>query len=199
MRKNRKVYFASVIIIVMTAMLLVGGRGGAAQDSPLKLKKRLYIQATARGTNQQMGRMYNVTAIIEELSPPEDQKVLLEAFESKGNEGLVNALSKMPSKGRLAITGTLGGDLAYIRKFPMPDGSVKIRMVTNRLLRFGEVWADTRSTDYNLSAMEVVLSKDKKKNTGVLLPAARLKMKKDGQLEIELYQNEWKLVNVMLR
>jgi|ERR1700752_818628 len=199
MRKNRKVYFASVIIIVMTAMLLVGGRGGAAQDSPLKLKKRLYIQATARGTNQQMGRMYNVTAIIEELSPPEDQKVLLEAFESKGNEGLVNALSKMPSKGRLAITGTLGGDLAYIRAFPMPDGGVRYRMVTNRLLRFGEVWADSRSMDYNLSGMEVIVPKDKKKATGTLFPAAQIKLNKEKQIEIELYQNPWDLVNIQLR
>lgn len=72
---------------------------------------------------------------------------LLTAFAEKGNEGLVNALAKMKSKGRLAITGTLGGDLAYIRSFPQPDGSTRTRMVTNRLLRFGEVWADTRSSD----------------------------------------------------
>jgi hypothetical protein len=124
---------------------------------------------------------------------------LLEAFKAKGNEGLVNALSKMHSKGRLAITGTLGGDLAYIRRFPQPDGSTLIRMVTNRLLRFGEVWADTRSSDYQLSGMEVILSKDKKKNSGTLIPAAEIKLNKEGQIEVEAFQNPWKLVNIMLR
>jgi hypothetical protein len=178
--------------------MMFGGGGGAAQNST-RLPKPIYIQAQAMGTSTQLGRNFSVTAIIEEFSPPEDQKVLLEAFTAKGNEGLVNALSKMSSKGRLAITGTLGGDLAYIRKFPMPDGSVKYRMVTNRLLRFGEVWADTRSSDYNLTAMEVILDKDPKKNSGTLLPASELKVNKEGQMELELYQNPWKLVNVRQR
>jgi hypothetical protein len=104
----------------------------------------------------------------------------------------------MSSKGRLAITGTLGGDLAYIRRFDKEDGSVVLRMITNRLLRFGEVWADTRSSDYQLSAMEVIFTKDGKK-TGRLLPAAQLDVDKQGRIEIELYQNPWNLVNIRLR
>ena len=72
------------------------------------------------GTSTQLGRTFNITAIVNELSPPEDQKILLDAFQAKGNEGLVNALSKMRAKGRLAITGTLGGDLAYIRRLQQP-------------------------------------------------------------------------------
>ena len=194
MRKSIKPHLAIMAFIVLALVMFTGG-GGAAQ----KLPKSITIQAQAMGTSTQLGRSYSVTAIINEYSPPEDQKILLAAFTEKGNEGLVNALSKMSSKGRLAITGTLGGDLAYIRKFPMPDGSVKIRMVTNRLLRFGEVWADSRSSDYELSGMEVILNKDKSKNTGTLLPAAKLKVNKEGQMEIELYQNPWKLVNVMQR
>ena len=196
--QTRIIRFAAVAGVLLGSMIFASGPGETAQN-PLKLKKSIYIQAQAMGTSTQMGRSYGITAIINELSPPEDQKVLLEAFEAKGNEGLVNALSKMPSKGRLAITGTLGGDLAYIRQFPMPDGGMRIRMVTNRLLRFGEVWADTRSMDYNLSGMEVVLSKDRKHNTGVLYPAAELKLNKERQVEIELYQNPWKLVNIQLR
>jgi hypothetical protein len=197
MRISRKLYFTTFTSVALGALLLAGSNGAA--QNPLKLKKSMYIQATAMGQSTQLGRSFSVTAIIEEFSPAEDQQLLMEAFKQKGNEGLVNALSKMHSKGRLAITGTLGGDLAYIRQFPMPDGGVKIRMVTNRLLRFGEVWADSRSSDYNLSGMEVILSKDKKHNSGVLFPAAQLDLNKDNKLEIELYQNPWKLVNVQLR
>jgi hypothetical protein len=197
MRMSRRLYFTAFMLIVLSALILSGSRG-AAQDS-LRLKKSMYIQATAMGQSTQLGRSFSVTAIIEEFSPAEDQQLLLEAFKEKGNEGLVNALSKMHSKGRLAITGTLGGDLAYIRQFPMPDGGVRIRMVTNRLLRFGEVWADSRSSDYNLSGMDVVLSKDKKHNSGTLFPAAQLNLNKDNKMELELYQNPWKLVNIQLR
>jgi len=197
MRNIRRLYFTIFTLIVLGALIL-SGSSGAAQDS-LRLKKSMYIQATAMGQSTQLGRSFSVTAIIEEFSPAEDQQLLLQAFKEKGNEGLVNALSKMHSKGRLAITGTLGGDLAYIRQFPMPDGGVRIRMVTNRLLRFGEVWADSRSSDYNLSGMEVILSKDKKHNSGTLFPAAELNLNKENKMELELYQNAWKLVNIQLR
>ena len=164
-----------------------------------KLAKPITIQAQAMGTSTQLGRNYSVTIHIFEYSAPGDFEILKEAFQQKGNEGLVNALSKMSSKGRVAITGTLGGDVAFARKFKMPDGSTRIRLVTNRLLRFGEVWADTRSTDYELSVMEIILSPKKGKSSGTLLPASQLKVNKEGQLEMELYQNPWNLVNVMVR
>ena len=143
MRKSRILSIVSVASLAAISIHFADSYPSAAQST--KLAKPIYVQATAMGQSTQMGQIFNVTAIINEYSSPEDQKILLEAFQAKGNEGLVNALSKMPSKGRLAITGTLGGDLAYIRRFPQPDGSVVIRAITNRLLRFGEVWADTRS------------------------------------------------------
>jgi len=195
MNQLKQTSFLVISFLALASLPLAGRPVAQAQ----KLAKRMTIQAQAMGTSTQLGRNFNVTIIINEISPPSDQKILLEAFQAKGNEGLVNALSKMPSKGRIAITGTLGGDLAYIRKFPMPDGSVKYRLVTNRLLRFGEVWSDSRSSDYDLSAVEVILSPQKGKSSGTLLPASKLKLNKQNQLEIELYQNPWKLVNVMRR
>ena len=124
---------------------------------------------------------------------------MIEAFNQKKNEGLVNAVSKMHSKGRMAITGTLGYDVNYIKKFDMPDGSTKIRMLTDRPILFGEAWGDTRSMDYSLSGVEVILSPDEEKNSGILLPALKLKLDKENQLQLELLQNEWKLVNVRER
>ncbi len=57
-----------------------------------------------------------------------------------------------------------------------------------------------RSTDYNLSALELDLSNEKGKSTGVLLPASQFKInKKTNELEIENFQNPWKLQNIMDR
>jgi hypothetical protein len=196
MKQLRSLCLISVAVLIVGSLFVADSNRAAAQDT--KLSKRITIQAQAMGTSTQLGRTFNITARVNELSPPGDQAILLEAFKAKGNEGLVNALSKMPAKGRLAITGTLGGDLAYIRRFKQQDGTLVIRMITNRLLRFGEVWADTRTTDYQLSGLEIVVGKDKKA-TGTLLPAAQLKIDKKGQLEIETYQNPWKLTNIQLR
>ena len=164
-----------------------------------KLSKPIVIQGTARGQAQQLGRMFSFNLWINELSTPEDQKALLEAFNAKGNEGLVNALSKMPSKGRISITGTLGYDVNYIRRFKQPDGTTKIRLVTDRPITFGEAWSDSRSSDYNLSGMEIILSPDEKKNSGTLLPACQFKLDKENQLQIEAFQNPWSLVNIQRR
>jgi len=38
---------------------------------------------------------------------------------------------------------------------------------------------------------------DKKKNTGVLFPAAQLVINKEGQLDFELRQNPWTLENII--
>lgn len=197
MRLIGRVIINSAVIAMLSVLFLTGSKSSAQNGT--KLPKSIFIQAQAMGTNQQLGRTFSVNIIIEELSTPDDQKALLEAFNHKQNEGLVNALSKMKSKGHIAITGTLGYDVNYIRQFTMPDGGTKFRLVTDRPIRFGEAWSDSRSMDYSLSGAEIILSADGKKNSGILLPAAQFKLDKDNHLEIELYQNEWKLVNIRKR
>jgi hypothetical protein len=190
-----------VLICAAISMLVLVSprRGQSSSQEDVKLPKSIFIQGEAMGQAQQLGQMFSVNLTINEFSNAEDQKILLDAFNTKQNEGLVNALSKMKSKGRIAITGTLGYDVNYIRKFDLPDGSTKIRLVTDRPIMFGEAWTDSRSSDYNLSGMEVIITSDNKKNTGTLAPACKFKIDKENQLQLELLQNEWKMVNLKRR
>ena len=160
--------------------------------------KRETFGATAMGEGTYFGKTFNVTIIIEQYSTAEDQQVLLEAFQQSGNQGVVNALSKMGSKGHIAITGTLGYDISYVREFPMANGGRKIRLVTDRPITFGEAWTDSRSTDYNLSALELVISPDKNQSGGTLLPACQFSISKEKELTIEAYANPWKLADVIV-
>jgi hypothetical protein len=182
-----------------SAKLSSGGTPVQGPATNATKKDPVHIQGQAMGQAQQLGQTFGVNLIIEEYSTPDDQKALLAAFNDKKNEGLVNALSKMNSKGRMAITGTLGYDVTYIRTWPLPGGGTKLRMVTNRPITFGENWSDSRSTDYNLSGVELILNADDKKNTGTLFPACQLKLDKEGQLQLETLQNPWKLVDVRIR
>src|SRR5271156_6217900 len=155
------------------------------------------IDTTAMGTGTQLGGTISVKVTIYEFSTDEDRAVLVDAFKEGQNEGLVNALTRMKSVGRIAITGTLGYDLSYIRLIPTPTGR-KIRFVTNRLLRFGEQYYNTQSKAFNLTAGEIEINdSDKNKSAGVLYPASQLIINKDGQLEFQLRQNPWKLVNII--
>jgi hypothetical protein len=183
-----------VLIGLMVSGLLILA---AFPASSAKKVKDETIEATATGTGTQMGQMIGISVEIYEYSTPEERQLLMDAFAKGQNQGLVNALTKMHAVGHISITGTLGYDLAFVRMIPTPTGR-KIRFVTNRQLRFGEVWADAQSTSFNLTAGEFDLDgTDKSKSTGVLYPECQLAIDKQGQLQIQLNQNAWKLVDVI--
>src|SRR6202047_1371969 len=176
---------------LITVLVIVGSTLALAANKPET------IEATAMGTSTQMGSEFGVTLDIYYYSTRADRQMLVQAFEKGKNEGLVNALGKMKAAGHIAVTGTLGYDCRYIRMIPTPTWR-KIRFVTNRLLRFGEVYWDTRSTAYNLTAGELDLNDtDKSKRPGVFYPAAEFEIDKQGELQINLVGNPWKLVDVL--
>jgi hypothetical protein len=149
------------------------------------------------GTSTQMGSQFSITLNIYDYSTQADKQILIEAFRQGKDQGLVNALSKMKAAAHIEVTGTLGYGCSYIQTIPTPTGR-KIRFVTNRLLRFGEVYWDTRSMAYNLTAGEFDLNDtDKSKSTGVLYPAAEFVLDKQGELQMNLIGNPWNLVDII--
>jgi len=180
----------SIAVLLLTAVTLAL----SADDEKVKVGT---IDATAMGTSTQLGRTVSVKVNIYQFSTEEDRAILVEAYKKGQNQGLVNALTKMKADGHIAITGTIGYDLSFIRLIPTPTGR-KIRFVTNRLLRFGEAYYSTQSKEYNLTAGEIEINdSDKNKSSGVLYPAAQLVINKEGQLEFQLRKNPWKLVNII--
>lgn len=183
--QNIKNIFAAIVIAAVVLLTISTANA-----------QRQQIDAVAMGTSTQMGRVVSVKLIINEYSSDEDRMVLLQAFKERGSQGLTNAVSKMNSKGRISLTGTLGFDVNFIRNYPQPDGTTRIRFVTDRPITFGEAWSGTRSMDYSLSMGEIILSPDKKKSTGVIYPLSMLKLENGNELGLETYQNPWKLVNI---
>jgi hypothetical protein len=175
---------------LMTA-LLANSLPGFARD------KYETIEAQAMGTGTQLGANIGVTLNIYEFSTPADRQTLVQAYEKGQNQGLVNALQKMKAVGHVEITGTLGYDCSYIKMTQTPTGR-KIVFVTNRQLRFSEAYFDTQSQSFNLTAGIIEINdQDKSKSTGVVYPAAQLVLDNQGQLQWDLTQNPWKLIDVI--
>jgi hypothetical protein len=188
--RGRKIVTGSFLLICLLSL------GGPPVFSQARSKPET-IEATALGTETQTGREFSVTLTIYEYSPRADKQILFEAFQNGKDQGLYNALSKMKVVGHIAVTGTIGYDVSYIQMTPTPTGR-KIRFVTNRLLRFGEVYWDTRSSSYNLTVGELDLNDaDKTKSAGFLYPEAELVMNKQGELQWNLVGNPWKLVDII--
>ena len=170
----------------------------AGISTTVQAQERMTIQATAMGTSTQMGKMVNVNIHIDQFSTQDDRKALIDAFARSGQDGFVDALQDMKPKGRVRFaSGGVGNDVKYIIELPSESGR-RFRLVTDRNLAFGELYNSTRSRDYNVGAIELVLTPDGK-GSGTVLPACKLKVdKKTQQIEIETFQNPWKLSNFIV-
>ena len=186
-----KSYFIHLgIATVMMAMAV----SGFAQ-------KNETIQAQAFGTTTMAGKTFGVTIYIEEYSTPADQKALIDAFNSGGHDAMVKVLSKMKSKGRVRLSsGGVGYQISYIRNIQTANGRT-IRLLTDRPIGIGEAMFNTRSGDYDISIIELQLGDSKGKNSGSLIPGARILVnKKSKQIEIESYHaSPWRLAGIMER
>ena len=189
--RTKILHFANGISLLLGLLVL------ASVTSFGQRGKTETIDATAFGTSTQLARNFGVKIIIYEFSSPEDRDILVQAFQQGQNDGLMNALEKMKSVGRIQIPGTIGYDLSFIREILTPNGRT-IRFVTNRKIAFGESYWSTQTKSFNLTAGEINLNdKDKDKSDGVLFPAAQLIINKEGELQFELNQNAWKLTNII--
>jgi hypothetical protein len=180
--------FRSLVVLGIVLLSIHPGFAGNKYET---------IDATAFGTGTQMGQNIGVTLNIYQFSTPADRVTLVQAFDKGQNQGLVNALSKMKAVGHVEITGTLGYDCSYIKMTATPTGR-KIVFVTNRQIRFGEAFFDTQSQSFNLTAGVLLLNdQDKSKSTGTLYPEAQLILDKEGQLQLDLSQNPWRLTDLL--
>lgn len=192
MRTNFKGVRVAAGFSLLVGLLIIASVPGFGQRASTET-----IDATAFGTSTQLGRNFGVKIIIYEFSDPEDREILVKSFQEGQNDGLVNALEKMKSVGRITIPGTLGFDISYVREIITPTGRT-IRFVTNRKIAFGERYWNTETKSFNLTAGEINLNdNDKSKSSGILFPAAQLIVNKEGELQFELNQNAWKLVNII--
>jgi hypothetical protein len=190
-----KIRFIALAAGLASLLVVLNNVRGMAEEQPVREE----YQAQAMGQGTQLGQSFNVTVIIQEYSTPEERQVLVDAFGKAQSQGVYNALTKMKSKGHIAITGTLGYDISFVRKIQTPDG-LKIRVLTNRPITFGEAWTDSNSMDYNLSALELDISDQAGKSSGLLLPVCQFVIdKKTNELTIAEYRNPFKLVDVMDR
>ena len=178
---------------IFSFLLLLAGIG-----TIVKAQGRMTIQATATGTSTQMGKLVNVNIYIEQFSTVEDRSSLIEAFKKSGQDGMVKVLEDMKPKGRIRFaSGGVGNDIKYIIELPS-DKARRLHLVTDRTLAFAELYQGTRSSDYTVGAIELELTPDGK-GSGTVLPACKLTVnKKKQQVEIETYQNPWKLSNFMV-
>jgi hypothetical protein len=193
--KNIRLVGLSCGVVIFTVIL---GMKSISASSDAKPKPET-IQATAQGTDVQLGTHFNVTLIIERYSTAADRQMLKQAFQQDKNQGLYKELSKMKAVGHISVNSALGYDVSYIRSVQTPSGRT-IRFITTRPISMREQYNDSLSTAYNLTAGQIELNdSDRSKSTGVLYPRAMLKLDKDNEIQFDLATDPYKLADILDR
>jgi hypothetical protein len=179
-------------VLLISAGSLMGQNGG---DAPLALP--LQFAGTAFGqAGAAAGKSFGFTVFIDQWTTDEQAKAFLDTLRENGPNALVKAFDKTKDVGRFSPTGFVGNVFRYARWGPTQGGGMHIVMVTDRPMRFWEVYNNGRSTTYPFGI--IVLNVDSTgKGTGTLAPICKIKFNKKGELEIENYgQKPLRLVNV---
>ncbi len=123
-RASSTLRVSRTIAFICGFFLLAAVKVGA-QDKP----KRETIQATAMGQLKASGKTFHVTVNIESYSTPEDQKVLIDAFNAGGHDLLVKTCGPQAKQRQLDCRRQIQGR-------QKPSGF--LRELRLRSLAFGE-------------------------------------------------------------
>src|SRR5678816_2554301 len=141
---------------------------------------------TCFAANMQRGNASVIDIAIYRWSTDQEREMLLTTLQEKGRDALIDALMSIrPRVGYMRTPNSIGYDLFYARNNPQPDGSRRIVVATNRRVAFGEAANNTRSMQYQLTAIEIHLDKDGK-GEGKMQPAAKISWDaRDKKIELE--------------
>jgi hypothetical protein len=122
------------------------------------------------------------TLTIESYTTDERVQNLLDILKRDGQDGLLKAVGK-DKKGTIQIGSRLARDINEVWVAPTEEGR-KITVLAERWLGFGELRRGARSVDYPFMYIELYVEDDGK-TEGSLIPAARVRFKRDKTIEVE--------------
>jgi hypothetical protein len=138
-----------------------------------------------------------IQIVLDRWSTAEERTNLLQTV-PKGQDDLVRALQRLPTKGRINIPGwsgpdpqnyRLGWDLKYAWHEPLPDGGERIVVATDRQMSFRETVNNPRTTDYPFLLIQIHVKDGK--GEGKMAPFTQITFdKKKNVMEMEIYGTE---------
>ncbi len=172
--------------------LVLAGLPGAVTFAQEEKVEEVY---TAFGVAMGPGVSGVLNIHITRWSTDEERQALIECLIENGQEKMVELLRKQKETGwtrtqsGAGMRGWPSTRLHYAYQFAQPDGKRIVVLVTDRNMGTAEVMRNTRSTDYEISAIMMELQKGedgKEKGQGTLLRAAELGFDKEKKtIEIE--------------
>jgi len=186
--------------LLFAALLLLLGGLFALAAVPEDVEGDVQYTGVLIGTGGVAGGASSwVDMYVEKFTTQEETLELLKILDENGQDALVRRLEKrdIGSVNIPSGSGPQGGrvGLSVARKIESETGTI-IRLFTARPMTFLERYRGGRSQDYPIGLIELMLDKDGN-GQGAVVAAAKVKITKEGRLELESLGNQYiKITNV---
>jgi hypothetical protein len=141
----------------------------------------------------------NVEIAVNRWSPDADRDRLMTVLLEKGPEKMLGTLQKMPRMGYIRTPNSIGYDLHFTRRAPLPDGGERITLLTDRYISFWEASRQPRSIDYPFTLIEMHLNADGEGEGKMSIATKITADKENGMIVLENYATQPVLLNNVRR
>ena len=179
-------------LAAVAVLILIGRTGIAAEPASSVQSSRPLdngpMHLTAFAVNMNATRpgaaATTVDIVVDRFSTDSERDRLREAFKAREQDGLLEALQKLPAVGYLTTPGSLRYDVHFARQRPLPEGGRRIFLLTDRRITAWEAMAGARTLDYPFTLIQLQLDKNDA-GVGKMNIAAKITGSEDTVVEIE--------------
>ena len=139
---------------VLVAAAVVAGSAVSISGQTKGAKERFTALAVNMGTPGPSGAT-TVEIDVDRWSTDAEREKLMNILMEQGPEKLLETLQKMPRVGYIRTPNSIGYDLHYSQKTPLPDGGERVVLATDRYITYWEAVNRPRSIDYPFTVIEL--------------------------------------------
>src|SRR5262245_48559563 len=115
---------------------------------------------TAAAINMTRGAAGTIEIVVNRYSTDAERDRLMSVMLERGPEKLLDTLQDLPRVGYFRTPDSIGWDVHFARKTPLPDGGERITLITDRRIGFWEASRQPRSYDYPFTVIEMRINGD---------------------------------------
>lgn len=128
-----------------------------------------------------------VDMVVNRWSTDAERDRLLSTLMEQGPDKLLDVLREMPRVGYIRTPDSIGYDLKFARKQPLPDGGERVVLATDRYITLWEAMNRPRTIDYPFTVIELRVGPSGEGDGKMSLFAKIIADKKNNMIVLEDY------------